>query len=195
MGLQKTVNPCESAHTHGYLTNRKGITLITLIITILVMLILATVTINFVVREDGLITKAQNAIKKHEQKEILESLQTCAEYGIGEWKWIDKPKKGYKVEIGEIDVLETYNSIKKLINSDNLQEISKDYHTEIDPRYPDTATFTEEQLDYLLDWALSENPTMEFYYVKELKEVEIAITGKHGIYSYTITTDRYSIKF
>ena len=43
------------------ITNRKGITLIALVITIVILIILAKVTMNFVFGEDGIIARAQQA--------------------------------------------------------------------------------------------------------------------------------------
>ena len=47
--------------------NNKGITLVALVITVIVLLILATVGIGAIVGEDGLITKAQQAAELYEQ--------------------------------------------------------------------------------------------------------------------------------
>ena len=48
-------------------TNNKGITLVALVITVIVLLILASVGIGAIVGEDGLITKAQEAAELYEQ--------------------------------------------------------------------------------------------------------------------------------
>lgn len=55
-------------------SNNKGITLIVLVITIIVLLILATITLNFVLGDNGIINKAQLAkektnIENEEEKE------------------------------------------------------------------------------------------------------------------------------
>ncbi len=46
---------------------QKGITLIALIITIVILIILATITINLAFGDNGLIKRAQDAGKLHEQ--------------------------------------------------------------------------------------------------------------------------------
>ena len=46
-------------------TRNKGITLIALVITIIVLLILAGVSINILIGENGLLTKAQDAVKEN----------------------------------------------------------------------------------------------------------------------------------
>ena len=50
----------------------KGITLIALVITIIVLLILAGVSINMLLGENGLITNTQNAISKHKEEQLKE---------------------------------------------------------------------------------------------------------------------------
>ena len=60
--------------------NSKGITLIALIITIIVMLILAGVSISMVVGENGIIIRAQNAIREYQIAGIKERLVTDLNY-------------------------------------------------------------------------------------------------------------------
>lgn len=55
--------------------NQKGITLVALIITIIVMLILAGVSISLVVGEDGVLTQAQGAGKKTKAAEFEQAVQ------------------------------------------------------------------------------------------------------------------------
>ena len=54
--------------------NNKGITLIALIITIIVMLILAAVSINMVIGEDGIIKKSEEAGEKIEREAKIEQI-------------------------------------------------------------------------------------------------------------------------
>ena len=54
---------------------QKGITLIALVITIIVLLILAGVSINLVIGENGILKQAQNAIIKHKQKSAEEKIE------------------------------------------------------------------------------------------------------------------------
>ena len=53
----------------------KGITLVALVITIVVIIILAMITINFLFGENGLITKAQEAKKMSSIEEVREKLE------------------------------------------------------------------------------------------------------------------------
>ena len=62
-------------HTHtDSLENKKGITLVALVVTIVVLLILAGVSINLVLGENGLITKAQEAKQKSHEESIKEQV-------------------------------------------------------------------------------------------------------------------------
>ncbi len=54
----------------------KGITLISLVITIIVMLILASVAINLTLSDNGIFTKAKEAREKMERAMLLEKIQT-----------------------------------------------------------------------------------------------------------------------
>lgn len=72
-------------HIHVYLANRKGITLVSLIITIIVMVILAGIALVMIIGEDGIISKVEDAKEKTEsarQKEE-EDLIKLGNYGKG----------------------------------------------------------------------------------------------------------------
>ena len=55
------------------LKTEKGITLVALIITIIVLLILAGVSIGMVTGENGLLTKSRTAVNVHTNSEIVEN--------------------------------------------------------------------------------------------------------------------------
>ena len=55
--------------------NSKGITLVALVITIVIIIILSTIAINFTFGENGLITRAQQAAEMSEVSRILEQLK------------------------------------------------------------------------------------------------------------------------
>ena len=57
------------------LKKSNGITLIALVVTIIVLIILAGISINLILGDNGIITKAQEAKKAQEKAEIIESLQ------------------------------------------------------------------------------------------------------------------------
>ena len=55
--------------------NSKGITLVALVVTIIVLLILAGVTITSLLGDEGIISKAQNAAKATKKSQIIESVR------------------------------------------------------------------------------------------------------------------------
>lgn len=75
---------------------QKGITLIALIITIIVMVVLAGVAISAIVSDDGVVKQTETAKFQMEKQEILEKIQTSAEYG----------------DDGKIKLKDTYENIK-----------------------------------------------------------------------------------
>ena len=56
-------------------TNSHGITLVALVITIVVLLILATVTVQTLTGNNGLITKAETAVQSNKESQELEKIQ------------------------------------------------------------------------------------------------------------------------
>ena len=54
--------------------NAKGITLVTLVVTIVILLILTGVTITMTLGQNGLFTRAKAVIKEYEQAEVREDL-------------------------------------------------------------------------------------------------------------------------
>lgn len=71
----------------GKMKSTKGITLIALVITIVVLLILAGVSLNLVIGQNGLITKSKEAVKEYNKAAKLERLQLIlTEYQITEDK-------------------------------------------------------------------------------------------------------------
>ncbi len=91
----------------------KGITLVALIITVIILLILAGVTISLVIGENGLINKSKDTAKISFEKDVQESL----ELAIADLE-ISKTESGEKVEI--TDLLE-----KGYINEEGVININK----------------------------------------------------------------------
>ena len=56
-------------------TNSKGITLVALVISIIVLLILATVTIQTLTGNNGLLIKAETAVQSNKDSQELEKIQ------------------------------------------------------------------------------------------------------------------------
>lgn len=73
----------------NYVKKQRGITLVALVVTIVVLLILAGISLNLVLGNNGIVTKAQEARTLNSHSTVLESLQTensnyTAEYELGD---------------------------------------------------------------------------------------------------------------
>ena len=86
------------------LNNKKGITLIALVITMVVLIILAGVSINAVIRDDGIIKKAQNSANLTKEAEVKESInRTILEFYLtDDYETLEDFLKA-KVTEGKID--------------------------------------------------------------------------------------------
>ena len=94
-------------HTDRLKKENKGITLIALVITILILLILAGITIASLTGENGLINRAANAKEQTEIAQEKEILQQAALSAMG------KSKSGY-VDKADLDIeLSKYSEIKE----------------------------------------------------------------------------------
>lgn len=80
----------------------KGITLVALVVTVIVLIILAAVTINLVVGQNGIITRAQQGTENYKQAEqdeqdMLEGIDSYIDIYIGGFnnkKGVNSPKLG-----------------------------------------------------------------------------------------------------
>ena len=105
--------------TKGNINLQKGVTLIALVITIIVLLILAGVTLNMVLGEEGIISQAQTA--------GLENRGGTVEELKNLWQTEDKLKNKYGVE-GNVQTLEELLQDlvdKELITEDEREEINE----------------------------------------------------------------------
>ena len=86
------------------LNNKKGITLIALVITMVVLIILAGVSINAVIRDDGIIKKAQNSANLTKEAEVKEAInRTILEFYLtDDYETLEDFLKA-KVTEGKID--------------------------------------------------------------------------------------------
>ena len=86
------------------LNNKKGITLIALVVTVVVLIILAGVSINAVIRDDGIIKKAQNSANLTKEAEVKEAInRTILEFYLtNDYATLEEFLKA-KAEDGSID--------------------------------------------------------------------------------------------
>ena len=86
------------------LNNKKGITLIALVVTVVVLIILAGVSINAVIGDDGIIKKAQNSANLTKEAEVKEAInRTILEFYLtNDYETLEDFLKA-KAEDGTID--------------------------------------------------------------------------------------------
>lgn len=79
------------------LKQNKGITLVALVITIIVLLILAGVSISLVVGDNGVLTQATNATKKNSEAEASQALQMALSSMQGDFTdvWLENTSKNF----------------------------------------------------------------------------------------------------
>ena len=86
------------------LNNKKGITLIALVVTVVVLIILAGVSINAVIGDDGIIKKAQNSANLTKEAEVKESInRTILEFYLTDDYETLEDFLNAKVSEGKID--------------------------------------------------------------------------------------------
>lgn len=108
--------------------NQSGITLTALIVTIIVLLILAGITINFTIGERGIINKAQNAGEKYENSAQIEEIKLAEttneideyvnntrnnETTINNIRCISRPNSTYNVAKNTETTVYTYTADKE----------------------------------------------------------------------------------
>ena len=109
-----------------FLTSNSAITLVALIITIIVLLILAGVTLNMVMGENGIFGKANNAKNKTEVAQYEEELRMC----VLEMQ-TDSAEKGKTLTLKDIqenfqtEVARIQNTTEISVNPNNEESITK----------------------------------------------------------------------
>ena len=121
-------------------TSNSAITLIALIITIIVLLILAGVTLNMVMGENGLFGKANNAKNKTEVAQYEEELRMCVleiqadEATNGTTFGIDTIRKNLVEKVKELENTEEIE-INSLEGNTTIEGTYKGYEFYIDDKY------------------------------------------------------------
>ncbi len=108
-----------------FLESKNGITLIALVITIIVLLILAGVTISVLTGENGLLTKTKESVILTEVGEIIDKtkLNSMKDEGV-----IQITGKLENVDIGLSDeLIEKYNEILYIKNSEVYLDFIADF--------------------------------------------------------------------
>ena len=110
----------------------KGITLIALVVTIIILLILSGTAISLTLGEDGIFKKAKDAIDKYkeaaeQEKNMIYNLESDMEDAIGDQKQIKTEKQLLKIGSGEkVDGIEYfYNIGRKYVLENNIETNNK----------------------------------------------------------------------
>ena len=110
----------------------KGITLIALVVTIIILLILSGTAISLTLGEDGIFKKAKDAIDKYkeaaeQEKNMIYNLESDMEDAIGEEIPVKTEKQLLKIGSGEkVDGIEYfYNIGRKYVLENNIETNNK----------------------------------------------------------------------
>ena len=178
---------------NNYLTHtikNCGITLIALVVTIVVLLILAGITISLVFGPNGVINKAKEAEENTKREQVREQLELAKapEFIEGNGKYdpdsyfqrvedeeIIKDKNKDVVEIGEgvyeVTTAPGYIFIITLVpTKDNVEDIEIDYGGKVDgPRIRkiNVTNKTTSSISIEVDTANAEGATYTYYYKKD----------------------------
>lgn len=190
------------------LKEQTGITLIALVVTIIVLLILAGITIGLIFGPNGIINKAHEANENTKIEQVREQLELAKgpEYIEGEGKYnpdsyfqriedeeIIGNKKTDVKEIGEgkyeVTTAPGYIFIITLVPSkDNVEDIEIDYGGKVDgPRIREinVTNKTTSSISVEVETANAEGATYRYYYKKEGEEEWIkAGEGKENTYTF-----------
>ena len=167
----------------------KGITLIALVVTIVVLLILAGITISLVFSENGIISKSKNAKEQTEISQVREQLELAKgpEYIEGNGKY-NSDSYFERIEAegiignkdtdvidngdGTYEVTTTSGYIFKITlvpSKDNVEDIQIEHIGKVDgPRIRDlTVTKTTNSITVEVETANAEGATYTYYYKKD----------------------------
>ena len=151
----------------------KGVTLIALAVTIIVMLILAGVTISTLTGNSGITTKAQNAKKMSKVSSEKEAIQLAVSLAKME-KYLDENNEYYIGTPLYDKTLENGDKWNVIIIKDTLEQYGTDWcyvakGTEI-------AQYGETQYDWLVNYETGEAKQLEEEYMELSYKSSLAIT-------------------
>jgi len=111
---------------YNYLKDNNGIILVALVVTIIVLIILAGISINLILGDNGIITKAKEASKAQEIAEIKENVQMK----IAELE-MQKLQNGQVITQAEIETILQSQNLEVIKNDDetikSIKPVGKDY--------------------------------------------------------------------
>ena len=145
------------------LKNTKGITLVALIITIIILLILAGVTISLVIGDNGLITKSKQGIEESEMASIKEKAELVRnEQGIRNFeKNPQELTKSSYINALNVSFEDSIVEGSRVIVKDKKYAIFVKSNLEIEVIKNDGKTLAEGEMK--LDYTVSEDRLIEIY--------------------------------
>ena len=136
-------------------TKENGITLIALVITIIILIILAGVSINLILGENGIVTKAKAAKIRTEFSSIEEEVKT---YILAkEIDSVNNVKEKYPLTI---DKNGNYKTIKNTLTQDQIDSFDEDLKVklyQLEKQVSNNSDFTINDTTYEIFYRLDEN--------------------------------------
>jgi len=153
--------------------NMKGITLISLVVTIVVLLLLAAITINVTIGEDGIITQAVEARKTMEKAEAKERIQIEAIGGFNRKGKIIASEviSNIRENLPEAEIEGTVFPLYVTLNGYTFEVTGEPEVREIIANAPDISGFDTEKT-YYVTWNLNEEETAYIPNAVNLKEIQ-----------------------
>ncbi len=102
--------------------NKRGVTLIALIVTIIILLILAGVTLRLLTGNEGILKRAENARKKSDKVQEIENA-TLEEYDKTIKEYLNNDCNDFEKWISYVKLENKYESISELLNSQDFSRV------------------------------------------------------------------------
>ena len=166
------------------LKTNKGITLVALVVTIIVLIILAGISINLILGDNGIITKAQEAKKAQEMAEIKEDIQfeimakqvsNKGKMTEDEFKAILEKKGTLSSEENILDRTLTTTEGEHQIKVSEIYNGKLTQEETIKPEEPEEPTTPEETTTYTRGQEVTIG-TQTFYVLEDSDETEETVT-------------------
>ena len=145
------------------LKNKKGITLVALIITVIILLILAGVTISLLIGDNGMVTKTKQGVEKSEMASIKEKAELVRnEQGIRNFE--ENPQeltKSSYINALNVSFEDSIVEGSRVIVKDKKYAIFVKSNLEIEVMKNDGKTLAEGEMK--LDYTVSEDGLIEIY--------------------------------
>lgn len=147
--------------------NNGGITLIALVVTIIILIILAGVSLNIILGDNGLINKAKGAKEKQEVATVLEKLELL--------------KAEILIEEHQVNI----NNYLAKLGTEDIKEKYKVNYIESETGLNYAYVLLENKYRFLIEDTLNGNVLITHIENTEKEEIEVTATGYKGVYDGT----------